>query len=175
MPGVKGRSGGKNKKTRIMHVVDGTGRKDRHGDLSKVTEPETPRGAVAPPAWLPPAARKIWDQVAPEMERLNLLASTDVPAFAALCVTYAELQWSCKQRQRWVKGSSKGTLHPVNKYRLQVIEKLKMLCDQFGATPASRARVADLLPMTPAAGGPAPAPTGTDGQTKITTRLGRPC
>ncbi len=110
------------------------------------------------------------------MVRLNLLASTDVPAFAALCVTYAELQWSAKQRQRWVKGSSNGTLHPVNKYRLQVIEKLKMLCDQFGATPASRARVADLLPMTPAAGSdPGPAPTGTDGKTEITDRLGRPC
>lgn len=172
MAGIKG-VGGQNKKSRRMHIIDGTFRPDRRGDrCAAKAKPESPTGEVVCPSWLTAAERKVWDRLAPEMQRLNLLTPLDVPAFASLCVIYAELQWAAKQRGRWVKGSTgQLKMHPVNQYRLQLIEKLRVLTESFGATPASRARVEELLPLVE----PAPTkPRPTRDGKPVTNRRGDP-
>ena len=179
MAGVKGRSGGRNRKPRHMHLVDGTHRRDRHGDPKDAAPPSAaagPAGEVVRPPWLTGPAGAVWDDLAPHLTKIGLLSVIDVPVFASLCITYAELQWSHKQRARWVRaGDGTPRLHAVVKYRRTLCDRLRHLAGEFGTTPASRARVTDLI-YNPLAGGdkkPPPQPTGTDGKT-VTDRLGRP-
>lgn len=60
MAGVKGRSGGWNRKSRDAHVLSGTFRRDRHGPLAAVPAPVPPSVPPPPPAGLSPASRKAW-------------------------------------------------------------------------------------------------------------------
>lgn len=42
------------------------------------------------PAWLKPAARAVWDEMAPQASKAKLLTEVDVQAFAMACVALAE-------------------------------------------------------------------------------------
>ena len=162
-------SGGRNRKPGHIHIVDGTHRADRHGDAAGLAAPPVAASAdVVCPESLRDEARAVWDRLAPEMVRLNLLSSVDVPVFASLCVLVAELEWSCKQRTRLTK---KGGLHAVAAYRLKLIDRIHVLADKFGATPASRARVQDLLPRLTQ---PKDSTPEANVKTEVTDKLGRP-
>lgn len=55
-----------------------------HPGRMKRNEP-MPTGAVEAPSHLSRPAKELWDQLAPEMIRVRLLTSVDVPLFAEFC------------------------------------------------------------------------------------------
>ena len=191
MPGVKGRSGGRNKKSLREHLEAGTYRRARHGpipaELQKLADmgrgrvmpfavPDVPKNVarpaaapLCPPDWLPPAARRRWAELAPAVAATGRLTQLDVPAFAALCIALAELVWAEKQRQGFTRKGEK--LCGLNAHRTRCIANVRAMAVEFGMTPASRSRVAELIPLVE----PVPAePRPTADGKPVTDRLGNP-
>ncbi|WP_170321290.1 phage terminase small subunit P27 family [Acrocarpospora pleiomorpha] len=59
-----------------------------HGDRKdrvNVDEPVPADVEIKPPAWLAAAARSVWRQYAPDLQRTGVLTGWDVEAFAILC------------------------------------------------------------------------------------------
>lgn len=152
MPGVKGRSGGQNRKSRQLHVVQGTFRPHRHPDDDDAPEP--PVGAPEVPGALTGEAKAEWDRMIARLRASRTLSTVD----GALLWNYCQV-WSdcCRLQvdanalpQTWYEKTSvdgagvehrEPRLHPVfaqlKSYRLA----LRVLLCEFGLTPLSRNRV----------------------------------
>src|SRR5688572_21929904 len=83
MAGVRGRSGGHNRKSLAEHQLAGTYRKGRHANLVDIKPPANP--TVPKPAYLSVSAALAWDQLAPICAAMGTLTPTDVRAFTVLC------------------------------------------------------------------------------------------
>ena len=103
---------------------------------------------VAPPcpAWLSSLARTEWKRIAPELERLGLLAKVDMAALSGYCENYAVLVQCSNHIKRkggyakYLVGASAQTaphLAAMNK----AWEKIRAFCTEFGMTPSSRGRI----------------------------------
>jgi len=91
MAGVKGRSGGMNRKSRREHEVAGTFRPDRHGHL---TQPDVPVGEPVKPAYLSELASGKWDEIADHLRREKRLHVTDGHQIENAANLYAEaVRW----------------------------------------------------------------------------------
>ena len=106
---------------------------------------------VAPdcPAWLNDLAKAEWARLAPELERLRLLTSADMAAFACYCLAYSDLQSAEAVLQE--KGRTYSTEKGFLQARLEVrfcnraMKQIKDFAVQFGFTPSARGRI-DLPP-----------------------------
>jgi P27 family predicted phage terminase small subunit len=127
--------------------------------------PNEPKPAHAPidlkpPAWLTPAAREVWDRLAPDLRGVGLLTVVDVDVFAAYCATYERWRQAEEfvtkngliyvQREPSTKGADgvlvPGAIRYIQQYpQVGVAQKaLLMLCKlgaELGLTPAARARI----------------------------------
>ena len=146
------------------------------------------KGVAATPARLGKEAKVIWQKIAPELARMNLLRATDVHAFERYCEYLGEW-WTAKRKLR-ARGSEGAVyktksnhgemirLHPLVR-RMDRLEYLMQgLEDRFGLTPRARQELYRALATMPAerplpnmgAGdgdgtGDAPAGTGPGGGT----------
>lgn len=147
--------------------------------------PRQPRSAGSSPrcpAYLSREAKNVWRRMVPALREMSLLTATDGEALAAFCQTH--VRWREAEKFLDEHGmvyplrDEKGEIRCMQQFPQVSIARnllviLKSFLQEFGMTPASRVRVAELLPVTPAV----PLgrkPTGTDGETEITDRLGRP-
>lgn len=115
--------------------------------------------SIAPecPDWLLDEAKKEWNRLAPELERLGLLTSIDRVAFAGYCQSYAK--WKIAEEfikkngatYRIPKRDKEGKI--ISVYIAQFPEvaiarhslrQIRMFAQEFGLTPSSRGRL--LLP-----------------------------
>lgn len=87
MAGVKGRSGGHNKKAPQMHIVQGTFRKDRHGDH---VAPEPPPGDPPQPEGLGPIAAAEWTRMVARLRTSHALSTVDDAALYRYVHLYAD-------------------------------------------------------------------------------------
>lgn len=150
MPGVKGRSGGANRKSRQLHVIQGTFQPCR----SPVDAPEPPGGAPEAPGILTGEAQAEWDRMIARLTASHTLSTVD----GALLWTYVQLWADCRRLEAdatalssvWFEKTSvdgagiehrEPKMHPVfsalKGYRLA----LRVLLVEFGLTPLSRNRV----------------------------------
>ncbi len=114
-----------------------------------VNEPKPKPIAPDRPKWLTGEARKMWDRLAPELERLGLLTVVDGDALAAACQSYAtwlECQLFMKKEgitysHANVKGERNSTLRPEYYAADKALSQYKSFCTEFGLTPASRTRL----------------------------------
>jgi len=145
MPGVKGRSGGRNAKTVAAHTLTGTYRRDRHGDRRN---PEPPVGAPDRPRDLRGAAAAEWDRVVADLVRSGSIATVDGAALR----NYVELHATAERLQREVNAlaqlSSNDRVHPAVAQLRQYRLALRLYLVEFGLTPAARSRV-QLAPAPP--------------------------
>src|SRR4249920_972250 len=86
MPGVKGRSGGQNRKARQMHVLQGTFRPDRHG----ADNPDPPAGAPEVPAELTGEALAEWHRMVARLQVQETLSRVDDALLASYCHLHAD-------------------------------------------------------------------------------------
>lgn len=98
-----------------------------------VNEPKPAVGA-RPPSWLPLAARREWDAMAPMYLRLGLLTELSAPAFAELC---------CARVKFRAVVRSEGGRIPTELWRA-----IQALDAKFGGTPADLARI-EVKPQQP--------------------------
>lgn len=162
MPGVRGRSGGRNAKTIEQLKVEGTYDPSRHAGIEN---PEPPRGVPTPPKELQGDARAEWDRMIRRLELSRTLSVVDDAALYQYCQLFAATEAIAVAQE--TTGSSidliQDTLGALERGEIlaaiQEISKLRQLearyttqirqgrmalrtyLVEFGLTPAARSRV----------------------------------
>ena len=112
-------------------------------------EPKPAPKAPKRPSWLTGEGRKMWDRLAPKLEKVGLLTEVDGEAFAAACQSwkdYVDCQKVIKKHGRTYKYKNQGgfeneTERPEVKAANKALEQFRSFCREFGLTPASRAKI----------------------------------
>lgn len=161
-------SGGHNKKAARLHVLQGTFRKDRHGDPNEDVDP--PVGRPEPPGKLSPVARAEWDRMVKRLETNRALTIVDDAALYQYASLFAEVE-SLKGQDaglaklsRELKAAAKeldgqnlvdaiGHIVQLAKQRAGITVQLRQghmairqYLVEFGMTPSARTRVKALAP-----------------------------
>jgi P27 family predicted phage terminase small subunit len=126
-------------KPTALRVLHGD-RKDRINDA----EPQPAEREVTAPGELSDDARAIWDQLAPDLIRVGVLTTWDVPAFVIVCEALARYQAATKL----VNGSAllvQGPNGLVKNPALMVQREAEATFAQYGArfglTPSDRSQL----------------------------------
>ena len=144
---IRAPGAGRPRKPTALHIVQGTARPHRHGDRGK--EPQFD-GAIERPEWLSPMAVEFWGEMSPRLIAAKVLTAGDVPAFAALCeswATWRQMNEAIKKAgpvhlEKDDEGRLVGsTVSALFKVRSKAWEELNKGLSQFGLTPADRSRV----------------------------------
>lgn len=96
------------------------------------------------PADLSPDAAALWDQVVPELARLDLLKVPDEAALRALCETYARLREAIRLRQEegLTARTSQGVgVAPWVRVESEAGKAFRSWCAEFGLTPSAEMRL----------------------------------
>lgn len=163
MPGVKGRSGGRNALPAEVRALRGTRSRRPSG-----REPRPGPGAPVRPGWVAGEAAEEWDRVVPELERRGLLTTLDAAALVSYCVAWATLRATTEDiavngltlaAAERVLGDGttlyrRAGPNPAAVRRERAMADIRAFSAQFGFSPADRSRVpapdpgggSDLLP-----------------------------
>lgn len=128
MAGVKGQSGGHNKKSAHLHVLQGTFRSDRHGD--KEAAIPVPAGKPEPRKTLTGEAKAEWDRVCADLEQVGALALIDGGRLYQYVNLFAEVEGihaSAETTVALIKKARKATAKLDGLELLQAIEQLVKL------------------------------------------------
>lgn len=104
-----------------LHKLNGTFRKDRHGDPEQQLNINDP--LPEPPDWLCSIAVREWRRIVDVMADNGVLRATDFAILAIYCSLFAQMV------------ELKGRLHP------QVIVQFRAAMNDLGLTPAARSKV----------------------------------
>jgi P27 family predicted phage terminase small subunit len=144
LAGVKGRSGGHNRKPTWLKVLQGNpGRRPLHLE----GEPQ-PRVALPRcPPQLGDAAKAEWKRIAPQLYKLGLLTLIDRAALTGYCAAYGTfIEAEAALRQAGLDEAIERVLRKISCSSLAMMHRY---ATEFGMTPASRTRVrAAALPTT---------------------------
>lgn len=128
------------KKPSALHVLNGNPSKIK--DLGK-NEPKPIPLMPDCPDWLPDAAKEIWKEEAPRLERLGLLTEIDGEEFARYClltVRARQAEREVEEKGIMVPGAVKGTM--VKNVAVAISRDYNAaaskLADKFGMNPVSR-------------------------------------
>lgn len=128
-----------------LKLVEGTYREDR----APAKEPRPEVQIPSCPSWLHREAKREWRRIVGELEALGLISNFDRGALAAYCEAYAEW-WEAdrtiKEEGRYVRYTTKSggeyvQAHPAVAIKNNAIDRLRRFANDFGMTPAARARV----------------------------------
>lgn len=128
-------------KPRELKLVQGTLRKDR--DTPDRPEPDVQVPSC--PAWLGREAKREWKRIAPELERLGLIALVDRAALAGYCQAYQ--RWYDAEKILADEGltfvTEKGYVgqRPEVAIANTAMKEMRAFLQEFGMTPAARTRV----------------------------------
>jgi P27 family predicted phage terminase small subunit len=107
------------------------------------------------PSWMPPAARIVWDEVAPALAATKLLTEIDVMALSKLCVAEAQYRYAVSQtgtaddlmsEKSDVTDDGKEVvtgryINPWTLIQSMTFKQQLVVMREFGMTPAARSRV----------------------------------
>jgi len=110
------------------------------------------RAEVRPRAGVPAMPRRrlsaegqrLWRRLAPELAELGLMTEVDGPAFEMLCVHYSVAVQAARQLREeglTVMGTTGERKHPCAQILREASTAFRMYAEQFGLTPAARARL----------------------------------
>lgn len=102
------------------------------------------KGATLP-SDLSAAAKTEWRRLVPELERLGLLTVLDRAVLAAYCEAWSNFVWAVKllRKEGRITHAGNGTPipHPAVTIERQSMQRLRELANEFGFSPAARARI----------------------------------
>lgn len=130
-----------------LKILKGRGNGVSSGGYKIPDPPAFTRGAPDPPEWLSPNARELWDQIAPGLERLDLLKPEDLTAFCSYCEAWATYREALAEvRRDGLITTNPTTGHAHRNPALQSLEnagtQLLRYAQQFGLTPAAEVALA---------------------------------
>jgi P27 family predicted phage terminase small subunit len=142
---MMGSSGsGRTPKPTALKLVDGT----RECRINR-NEPTPSGGEIVAPEGMTEDAKKVWDELAPDLEAKGVLTPWDVYALEAYCEAVAQLR-ECRtllQKKsvygKYVdKGAAGGVIKsPYHQMMNDCIERMNKIGARFGLTPADRSRL----------------------------------
>jgi len=150
---VRKSNAGRKPKPTNLHLLNGNPSKI---DLTTRANNEPQFEKIYPdcPEYLDKFAKREWNRLSPELERLGLLFKVDMAAFEAYCKNYStqcQADEIIQEEGLIIKtyGINKNgeeflikiQKHPAVAIRSDAFEKMKAFSIEFGFTPASRARV----------------------------------
>lgn len=116
-------------------------------------EPQ-PKGKAEMPGWLSDAAKKEWERLAPELERLGVLTAVDEKTFATYCQSVADFIAAVKAMKGqpvMIEGASGAPKrHPGWELLSATGDRVIKYGSQFGLTPSSRTGIS--VPSAPKEG-----------------------
>lgn len=121
-----------------------------------INEDEPKPRPVAPkrPAWMTGEAKKEWERLAPELERLGILTIVDGAAFAGLCYSYGQVVELIRDIKKNGRIHITPNGHKQARAEVSLVKDYLRLVRQFaadfGLTPADRSRIkgiGDQLPL----------------------------
>jgi phage terminase small subunit len=143
MAGVKGRSGGRNRKSAEQHALEGTHRADRHGPLPETPPADVAPSPIAPPPGLVAAEREYWEYFAPLLHGAKLLTPADRQTLADYCRACVAVD----ERSRRVRTEFRRrvldnqTARMLDAQLRGWVQRKTALAGELGLTAASRTRV----------------------------------
>ena len=155
MPGVKGKSGGHNKKPTALRRLEGNpGRRPLPPELGPVHDVHVVP-VPKPPRSLSKEAKKEWKRLAPRLHVLGLLRAVDEDALGMYCEAFATWRNALDETRRMgVVVANPGTglpmVNPYCKLAFKVQRDMLKLLSEFGMTPSSRARIETAAAQEPA-------------------------
>lgn len=130
-----------------LKILEGRGNGRDSGGREVKPTPGFIRLPPEPPAFLSGAARELWDQVVPELQRLQLLKPIDQASLTALCLTWDRLCTAQRlvARDGMVIETERG---PVKNPAVLIVEaaskELRAWSAEFGLTPSAEGRLGKL-------------------------------
>ncbi|MGX9426401.1 MULTISPECIES: phage terminase small subunit P27 family [Bradyrhizobium] len=124
-------------------------------------EPARAEECPPPPDHLNAYAKEVWQQIAPELHRLNLLTVLDVGPLAAYCAATAQFRQAEEAIQRMAEQDERGhaltiegsagsqVTNPLLRIASQAMADMQRLGAQFGLTPSGRLRLSGITPPPP--------------------------
>ena len=109
-------------------------------------EPQPRPIRPACPKWLTPDARKEWNRIVPELERMGLLTVVDGAALSAYCQEwgrYVDAQAQIGRYGLLLKPTASGYIQqsPYLSIARKSLQAVRALASEFGLTPAARTRI----------------------------------
>jgi P27 family predicted phage terminase small subunit len=131
-----------------IHELNGNPSKLRLADR-KVTEPQPPKGKVAPPKWLSKEARKEWRRFVPILRSMKVLTVADTTALAIMCqhvadyVFYSAKIDELRNGEGEVAYTDKGypVQNPYVNMATTASNMAKKYMSSFGLDPAARTKI----------------------------------
>jgi len=124
-----------------LKVLRGTARSDR----MPRNEPKPQPIAPSRPAGLSAAARRLWDELAPRLERLGLLTEVDGPMLEALCEAWARYQMAKRRWRRVVRTvdpvAGISTIRTAETLLDRAEQSVRHFAAEFGLSPSARAKL----------------------------------
>lgn len=132
MPGHK-------KPTKLLKM-QGTWRKDRHGNKN---EPQPPAANLAQPYDLDEDGQRFWDYHAPKLSKLGLLSENDAYALAMAAEWFSIHQKCVRELRSGISQKTPTTTvaKPASVVAKAAIVAVRGFLADFGLTPASRTRL----------------------------------
>lgn len=142
-----------------LHLIDGNKNRLTKAEIEarKTAEERLQPKAdkVKPPSWLSKEAKKVFKQIAKELEHTKLITNVDIHALALWCdayVNYINCTKIIEQEGLMVEYTNKAAetnkvAHPLMTKKKQLAEQMRALASEFGLTPAARAKLA--IPKDP--------------------------
>lgn len=109
---------------------------------------------LSAPAWLAPAAREVWDEVAPQLHAAKLLTGADVQLLAMGCVSIAQYRQAVRRAgddlvKSKIVQSDDGDpvavgehINPWTFVQSMSFKQAMAVFREFGMSPAARTRIA---------------------------------
>ena len=114
-----------------------------------------------PPRHLNAYAKEEWQNIAPELHRLNLLTILDIGPLAAYCSAAAQLRQAEEAVERMAKRDPRGhaltvegsagnhVTNPLLRIASRAMADMQRIGAQFGLTPSGRLRLSGIKPPPP--------------------------
>lgn len=119
-----------------------------HQKLNK-NEPQPKATMPRAPSWLSDAARKEWQRLAKELNRVGILTEVDGDLFGAYCEAFAkfvetkelaeEAGYTYEVTNR--QGETTIKRHPLVPMSMEYLKVAKSIAGEFGLTPSARTKI----------------------------------
>lgn len=135
---------GRTPKPAGLKLLEGRGNGRDSGGREVKLPPGFTRLPPEPPDFLPVAARALWDQIVPELQRLQLLKPIDRAALTALCLTWDRLcaaQALIRREGLVLEGKHGPVKNPAVLIAEAASKELRAWSAHFGLTPSAEGRL----------------------------------
>lgn len=128
---------GRPRKPGTLHILEGTHRRDRHGDPAAVESMNL--GEPVPPKYLKGWALRYWHEITPRLREMKCATAADSAALAQLCTWWAAARRFTLMLEKAKDGDKR--LYRLASNLAMATNQFQAIACRFGLTPSDRAKL----------------------------------